>query len=49
MSIIVTHLDLELFEKDAKSTFLNGELGERIYRNELLSLKAKEMIIKYVV
>lgn len=38
-----------LFKMDANSAFLNGKLGERIYRNDLLSLKPKEMIIKYAV
>ncbi|KAL0286915.1 UNVERIFIED_CONTAM: Retrovirus-related Pol polyprotein from transposon TNT 1-94 [Sesamum angustifolium] len=32
---IVAHLDLELFQIDVKTTFLNGELDEEIYMDQL--------------
>ena len=31
---IVAHMDLELFQMDVKTTFLNGELDEEIYMEQ---------------
>ena len=39
---IVAHLDLELFQMDVKTIFLNGELDEEIYMNQPIGFKVKE-------
>ena len=38
---LVTHFDLELHQMDVKMTFLNGNLGENIYINQLESFEEK--------
>ena len=39
---IVAHLDLELFQMDVKTAFLNGELDEEIYMDQPISFEVKE-------
>ena len=39
---IVAHLDLELFQMDVKTIFLNGELDEEIYMNQPIGFEVKE-------
>ena len=39
---IVAHLDLELFQMDVKTAFLNGELDEKIYMDQPIGFKVKE-------
>ena len=38
---IVAQLDLELYQMDVKTTFLNGKLDEEIYMDQPLGFKAK--------
>ena len=38
---LVTHFDLELHQMDVKMTFLNGNMGENIYINQLESFEEK--------
>ena len=35
---IVAHLDLELFQMDVKTAFLNGEIDEEIYMDQPIGL-----------
>ena len=37
---IVTHLNLELYQMDVKTTFFNGELDEEIYMDQPVGFKA---------
>ena len=39
---IVAHLDLELFQMDVKTTFLNGELDKEIYMDQPIGFEIKE-------
>ena len=39
---IVAHLDLELFQMDVKTTFLNGELDKEIYMDQPIGFEVKE-------
>ena len=39
---IVVHLDLELFQMDVKTTFLNGELDDEIYMDQPIGFEVKE-------
>ena len=39
---IVAHLDLELFQMDVKTTFLNRELDEEIYMDQPIGFEVKE-------
>ena len=38
---IVAHMDLELYQMDVKTTFLNGELDEEIYMDQPLFFGSK--------
>ena len=38
---IVAKIDLELYQMDVKTTFLNGELDEEIYMDQPLGFKLK--------
>ena len=38
---IVVHLDLELYQMDVKTTFLNGELDEEIYMDQPMGFEVK--------
>ena len=38
---IVTHMDLELYQMDVKTVFLNGELDEKIYMDQPLCFESK--------
>ena len=38
---IVVHMDLELYQMDVKTTFLNGELDEEIYMDQPLFFGSK--------
>ena len=39
---IVAHLDLELFQMDVKTAFLNRELDEEIYMDQPIGFEVKE-------
>ena len=38
---IIAHMDLELYQMDVKIDFLNGELDEEIYMDQLLCFESK--------
>ena len=38
---IVAHMDLELYQMDLKTTFLNGKLDEEICMNQSLCFESK--------
>ena len=38
---IVAHLDLELYQMDVKTIFLNGELDEEIYMDQPMGFEKK--------
>ena len=38
---IVARMDLELYQKDVKTAFLNGKLYEEIYKDQLLGFELK--------
>ena len=38
---IVAHMDLELYQMDVKTAFLNGELDEKIYMDQPLCFESK--------
>ena len=38
---IVAHMDLELYQMDVRTVFLNGELNEEIYMDQPLGFKTK--------
>jgi len=38
---IVAHMDLELYQMDVRTAFLNEELNEEIYMDQLLGFKTK--------
>ena len=38
---IVAHMDLELYQMDVKTAFLNGELDEEIYMDQPLCFESK--------
>jgi len=38
---LVSHLDLELFEMDVKTAFLNGNLEEEIYMDQPIDFVSK--------
>ena len=38
---IVAHMDLELYQMDIKTTFLNEELDEKIYMDQPLCFESK--------
>ena len=38
---IVAHMNLELYQMDVKTTFLNGELYEEIYMDQPLCFESK--------
>ena len=44
---IVAHMDLELYQMDIKTTFLNGELNEEIYMNQPLCFESKGQSTKF--
>jgi len=39
---IVAHMDLELYQMDVKTAFLNGELNDEIYMDQPLGFETKE-------
>ena len=39
--VIVAHMDLELYQMDVKTAFLNGELDEEIYMDQPLCFESK--------
>ena len=39
---IIAHLDLELFQMDVKTAFLNGELDDEIYMDQPIGFEVKE-------
>ena len=43
---IVTYMDLELYQMDVRTTFLNGELDEKIYMDQPLGFKTKRQKCK---
>ena len=47
LSILAKH-NLELFQMDVKTTFLNGELDEEIWLNQRV-LKSRDMSAKCVI
>jgi hypothetical protein len=38
---IVAHIDLELYQMDVRTAFLNGEINEEIYMDQRLGFEAK--------
>ena len=38
---IVAHMDLELYQMNVKTAFLNGELDEKIYMDQPLCFESK--------
>jgi hypothetical protein len=43
---IVAHMDLELYQIDVRTVFLNGELNEEIYMDQLLGFETKRQECK---
>jgi len=39
--VIVAHMDLELYQMDVRTAFLNEELNEEIYMDQLLGFETK--------
>jgi len=39
--VIVVHMDLELYQMDVRTTFLSGELNEKIYIDQSLGFEIK--------
>jgi len=44
---IVAHLDLEFYQMDVKTVFLNGELDEEIYMDQPVSIIANRKSAKF--
>ena len=43
---IVSRMDLELYQMDVKTYFLNGELNEKLYMNQPLDFELKGQELK---